>query len=350
MTYTITLQPSGHRFTVEPGGRILNAGLASGISLPYGCRMGTCNTCRGKVVKGSVEFGAAHPSYLTAEHRARGYALLCQATACSDLEVEIEELPRLVAPRAFPAIVRRISRPAEDVAVLELRLPLNLNLSFAAGQYVDFMLPDGERRSYSIANPPLLEGLIDLQFHIRHMAGGRFTDRLFTALKEREKLNCIGPLGTFFLRGDSDKPAIFIASGTGYAPIRSILMDAFQKDAPRPMTLYWGARNLRELYMLDEPLKWAAEHSNFKFVPVLSQALPEDAWVGRTGFVHQAVMADFSDLSGHQVYACGAPVMVDAARRDLPLHRALKPEQFFADSFVSQADLAAEQRQSVSGS
>jgi CDP-4-dehydro-6-deoxyglucose reductase len=349
VSHSIKLMPSGREYRVEPNERLLKAGLDAGVSLPYGCRMGTCTTCRGKVVQGTVDLGDAHPSYLTAQHRAQGYALLCQATALSDVVIEIDELPRLVPPTAFPTIVRRITRPAPDVVVLELRLPLHLNLKFAAGQYVDIILPDGDRRSYSIANPPQPQGLIDLQFHIRHMPGGKFTEPLFNELKAREKLNCEGPLGTFFLRDESSKPMVLIASGTGYAPIRSLVLDAFQRKLTRSMTLYWGARVRSELYLADEPPVWARAHENFQFVPVLSEALPPDAWTGRTGFVHRAVMADFPDLSGHQVYACGAPAMVNAARRDLVERCGLPAEEFFADSFVSQADVAADKPVVVSG-
>jgi len=342
VSHVIELRPSGHRFTIEPGERILKTGLDAAISLPYGCRMGTCTTCRGRVVEGKVDLGDAHPSYLTEQQRSKGYALLCQATALSDLVIEVDELPRLVPPTTFPVIVRRISKPAPDVALLELRLPLHLNMKFAAGQYVDVFLPDGDRRSYSIANPPVSQGIIDLQFHIRYMAGGKFTEQVFGGgLKLREKLNCEGPLGTFFLREESTKPIVLIASGTGYAPIRSLILDAFERKIARPMCLYWGARVRSELYLPDEPPQWAREHDSFKFVPVLSDAVPADAWTGRTGFVHLAVMADFPDLSGYQVYACGAPAMVNAARRDLVQTCGLPADEFFADSFVTQADVAA---------
>ncbi len=341
MSYVIELRPSGRQFTIEPGERILKTGLDAGISLPYGCRMGTCTTCRGRVTQGKFNVGDAHPSYLNEQQRDKGYALLCQATALSDLVIEVEELPRLAPPTTFPVIVRRISKPAPDVAVLDLRMPLHLNLKFAAGQYVDIILPDGARRSYSIANPPVAQGIIDLQIHIRYMAGGRFTEQVFGGLKAREKLTCEGPLGTFFLREDSNKPIVLIASGTGYAPIRSLILDSFARKIARPMVLYWGARARSDLYLGDEPLDWVRDHPTFKFVPVLSDALPGDAWTGRTGFVHTAVMADFPDLSGFQVYACGAPAMVDAARRDFVQRCGLPAEEFFADSFVSQADLAS---------
>jgi CDP-4-dehydro-6-deoxyglucose reductase len=231
---------------------------------------------------------------------------------------------------------------APDVAILQLRLPLHVNLRFAAGQYVDFLLPGGVRRSYSIANPPKPEGVIDLEFHIRHLPNGLFTDYVFGAMKPREKIEFEGPLGTFFLR-QSDKPAVFLASGTGYAPIKAILSSALARGTDRRMILYWGARTLRDIYLLDEAKQFVEEHSNFSFVPVLSEALVEDGWTGRTGLVHRAVIEDFPDLSGWQVYACGAPLMVEAARRDFTAESALPEGEFYADAFVTTADLARAQ-------
>jgi CDP-4-dehydro-6-deoxyglucose reductase, E3 len=339
MTYEVELIPGGKRFRVEEGLPILNAGLQAGINMPYGCRIGTCRSCRGKIVDGKFDFGAAHPAYLPQHQRDEGYALLCQATACSDLKIEIEELPALAVPQIAPAYVKKVELQAPDVAAVWLRLPLHLNLRFESGQYVDFIFPDGTRRSYSIANPSTSAGTIDLEFHIRHLPGGVFTDRLFTGLKPREKLQFEGPLGTFFLR-ESSKPVLFLASGTGYAPIRSMLLKHLPLDTPRPMTLYWGGRTRQDLYMMQEAEDLAARHANFKFVPVLSDAAPEDGWSGATGFVHAAVMRDIPDLSRWQVYACGSPLMVEAASRDFTQRCGLPETEFFADSFVSLADLA----------
>jgi CDP-4-dehydro-6-deoxyglucose reductase len=214
---------------------------------------------------------------------------------------------------------------------------------FAAGQYVDFLLDGGKRRSYSIATAPALEGgMMDIDLHIRHTPGGLFTDRVFSSLKVGEILRFEGPLGTFYIREESSKPIIFLASGVGFGPIKAMIEYALRRrpSAMRPMALYWGCRTRRDLYMMALPEKWAADNPGFDFVPVLSDALPEDQWRGRTGFVHRAVMEDFPDLSGHQLYACGAPVMVDAARRDFTTMRGLPAEEFFADSFFTEAELA----------
>jgi CDP-4-dehydro-6-deoxyglucose reductase len=159
-------------------------------------------------------------------------------------------------------------------------------------------------------------------------------------MKERDILRFEGPMGTFFLREDSDKPIVLLASGTGFAPIKAIVEHWAHLKSTRPITLYWGGRRPSDLYMHELCENWAADLPNFRYIPVISDGLPEDAWTGRTGFVHQAVMADFADLSGHQVYACGAPVMVDAAQRDFVAHCKLPEDAFFADSFTSEADLA----------
>jgi CDP-4-dehydro-6-deoxyglucose reductase len=344
MSHRVTLQPSGHSFEVPEGRTILHTGLDAGFNMPYSCKTGVCRTCRGTIVEGKVDYGMVHPTYLSDADKDAGYVLLCMATPLSDVVVQVRELDGLagITVRTVPCRMMKVEKLAPDVALLHLRLPMNENMRFVAGQYVELLLKDGVRRAYSIANRPLTTGVIDVELHIRHLPGGLFTDRVFSTLKERELLRFEGPLGTFFLREDSDRPMVFVASGTGFAPIKSILEYAFERgiDQTRPMTLYWGCRARRDLYMLDLPTQWAAEHPNFTFVPVLSDPQPEDAWTGRTGFVHRAVMDDFPDLSGYQVYACGAPVMVDAARADFTAHCALPVEEFYADSFLTEADRA----------
>jgi CDP-4-dehydro-6-deoxyglucose reductase len=338
MAYRVTLQPSGHHFEVAEGQNILQAGLDAGNSMPYSCRTGVCRTCRGTIREGKVDYGAVHDTYLPESDKAKGYALLCQATPLSDCSIEIKELTGLagIRVRVVPCRVAKIERPAPDVAMLSLRLPMNENMLFLAGQYIDFLLKDGKRRSYSIASKPAVEGVTALELHVRHTPGGAFTDHVFKTMKERDILRFEGPLGTFYLRDDSDKPIVMVASGTGFAPIKAMCEVALEKGMKRPITLYWGCRARRDLYRLDIPAAW--QHPKFEFVPVLSDPTPECQWSGRTGFVHRAVMEDFPDLSGHQVYACGAPVMVDAARADFSAKCGLPAEEFFADSFLTEAD------------
>jgi CDP-4-dehydro-6-deoxyglucose reductase len=344
MVFQVTLKPSGHTFKVPAGKSILHSGLDAGLSMPYSCKTGVCQTCKGRILEGAVDYGAVHPHYFTEKDRVEGYALLCQARPLSDVTIEVRELDGLegIVVKTVPCRVMTIEKPVPDVAVLKVRLPLNENMRFVAGQYIEFLLKEGKRRAYSIASKPKPEGTIDLELHVRHTPGGVFTDHVFSKMKERDLLRFEGPFGTFYLREESAKPIVLVASGTGFAPIKSICEYAFERgiNTARPMTLFWGCRSRSDLYMFDLPARWAAEQQNFRFVPVLSDPAPDDAWTGRTGFVHRAVMQDFPDLSGYQVYACGAPVMVDAAKRDFIAGCGLPADQFFADSFLTEADRA----------
>jgi CDP-4-dehydro-6-deoxyglucose reductase len=338
--HSVTLQPSGQRLEVEDGEAILAAALRQGFVLPYGCKNGACGTCKGRIVSGSVDYGVYQPKALTDEDRARGKALFCQAKPLTDLVIEARTIGAVkgIEVKTLPCRVQAMERLADDVMVLHMKLPANEKLVYLAGQYVEFLLKDGTRRSFSMGSAPHDAEL--LQLHVRRVAGGQFTEHVFSTMKERDILRFEGPLGTFFLREDSAKPIVFVASGTGFAPIKAIIEDAVKKGVSRPMTLYWGGRRPKDLYMHALAQSWAAQ-GLLKYVPVISEALPEDAWTGRTGFVHRAVMEDFPDLSGHQVYACGVPVMVDAARRDFIAECRLPEEEFFADSFTTQADLPA---------
>jgi CDP-4-dehydro-6-deoxyglucose reductase, E3 len=300
--------------------------------LPYSCRAGVCRTCRGTVLEGRVDYGLVHETYLPESDKAKGYALLCQARPLSDLVIEAREVDG-VRPRIVPCRVERLEKLAPDVALIGLRLPMNENFRFLAGQYIDILLKDGKRRSYSLATRPDPAGVTALEIHVRHTPGGLFTDRVFSSLKVRELLRFEGPLGSFYLREKSERPIVMVASGTGFAPIKAICEQALEKGLKRPITLYWGCRTKRDLYMLVLAQSWV--RPGFRFVPVLS----DEPWGGRSGFVHRAAMEDFPDMSGVQVYACGAPVMVEAARSDFSLYCGLPPEEFFADSFLTEADL-----------
>ena len=333
--HKVTVQPSGHAFEVQDGESILTAALRQDLVLPYGCRNGACGSCKGRILEGRVDYGVYQPKALTGDEKAQGKALFCQARPLTDLVVEARTIgaAKDIQVRTLPCRVQKLERLADDVMVISLRLPANERLQFLAGQYMEFLLKDGSRRSFSMANAPHDDELI--QLHVRHVPGGQFTDHVFGKMKERDILRFEGPLGTFFLREDSQKPIVFVASGTGFAPVKSVIEHALRKNIARPMTLYWGGRRPKDLYMHALARQWP-----IKYVPVVSDALPEDGWTGRAGFVHRAVMEDFPDLSGHQVYACGVPVMVDAARRDFVQRCKLPEEEFFADSFTTQADLA----------
>ncbi|HKU45912.1 MAG TPA: CDP-6-deoxy-delta-3,4-glucoseen reductase [Burkholderiales bacterium] len=339
----VTVQPSGQQFEVQPGESVLAGALRQGVMLPYGCKNGACGSCKGRIVSGAVDYGHYHARVLTEAERAHGKALFCQAKPLGELVIECRTIgaAKDIAVRLLPCRVQRLEKVADDVMIVGLKLPANERLQFLAGQYIDFLLKNGERRSFSMANAPHADELLEL--HIRQVAGGHFTEHVFGKMKERDILRLEGPLGSFFLREDSAKPIVFVASGTGFAPIKSILETAFYKKVERPMVLYWGARRPKDLYLNALAEKWAREQPNFRYVPVISEARPEDQWSGRGGFVHRAVMEDLPDLSGHQVYACGVPIMVDSARKDFIAQCRLPEDEFYADSFTTQADLAADE-------
>jgi CDP-4-dehydro-6-deoxyglucose reductase, E3 len=334
MAFQITIRPSGHVFSVEPGEAVLEAALRQGFTLPYGCRNGACGSCKGKIIAGSFEYGVYQPSALSEEEKAQGKALFCQAKPVGDLIIEAREVTAAgeIPVRTLPCRVQKIEKRAPDVAVLYLKLPAHERLQFLAGQYIDILMKDGKRRSFSMANPPHDDE--HLQLHIRNYLGGTFSNYVFTEMKEKTILRFQGPFGTFFLREDSDKPIIFMAGGTGFAPIKAIIEHAFFKQMDRQMVLYWGVRALVDLYMAGFAGQWQAEHDNFTFIPVLSEPQATDHWSGRTGFVHQAILDDFADLSGFQVYACGAPLMVEAGHRSFTKSRGLPDEEFYSDPFT----------------
>ncbi|MFN7641769.1 MAG: CDP-6-deoxy-delta-3,4-glucoseen reductase [Burkholderiales bacterium] len=344
MTFTVTVMPSGKQFAVEPDETVLEAGLRQGVVLPYGCKNGACGSCKSKVVEGSVEHGPHQVAALKPEEAERGFALPCCARAVSDLTLEARVIGAAgdVPLRKMPCRIASIERAAPDVAILRLQLPANERLQYLAGQYVELILKDGTRRSYSMAGAPHAADQVEL--HIRHMPGGKFTDPLFGAVqpvvKERDILRFEGPMGTFFLREDSVKPIVLVASGTGFAPIKAIIEHASHKGFTRPMTLYWGGRRPKDLYRHELCERWAAEMPHFRYVPVVSDPLPEDAWTGRGGFVHRAVMEDFPDLAAFQVYACGAPIVVDSAKADFTARCGLPEDEFYADAFTTAADAA----------
>ena len=344
MTFKVTVQPAGVAFDVARDEPILAAAIRAGIGLPYGCRDGACGSCKSRLLDGRVIHGAHQVRTLPPDEEAAGWVLPCCATPQTDCVIEA----RTVAGAGenpvlkMPARVASLSRPAPDVVVMKLQLPATVSLRYRAGQYVEFILRDGARRSYSMANAPETLGTPPMiELHLRHMPGGLFTDQVFGTLKEKDILRLEGPMGTFFLREDSDSPMVLLASGTGLAPIKAIVEHLRAIGNQRPAVLYWGCRRRADLYLHDWAEQAAAALPWLRYVPVLSEATADDAWSGRTGLVHEAVMADVPDLSGHQVYACGAPAMVDAAQRDLVVRCGLPADQFFADSFTSARDRQA---------
>ena len=340
MSFTIHLQPANRSFEVQHDESILSGAIRQGIGLPYGCRDGACGSCKSRLLEGRVVHGAHQLRALSSEEEDAGLILTCCASAQTDCLIEARSVPGAgeFALLKMPARVLSLQRAAGDVMVVKLQLPANQNLQYRAGQFIEIILRDGARRSYSMANamhqlgsPPALE------LHLRHMSGGKFTDHVFGSMRDKEILRIEGPFGSFFLREDSARPIVLLASGTGFAPIKAMLEHMQHKAITRPTTLYWGCRKRADLYLHDWAVAATASMPNLRYVPVLSESFDE-GWSGRAGLVHHAVVEDWPDLSAHQVYACGAPVMVDSARHEFVAHCALPPDEFYADAFTSEAD------------
>ncbi|PKO54529.1 MAG: CDP-6-deoxy-delta-3,4-glucoseen reductase [Betaproteobacteria bacterium HGW-Betaproteobacteria-2] len=333
MPHQVTLQPSGHSFAVADNETVLTAAIEAGYNLPYGCRNGACGACKGQIIKGEVNYGEYQASALSDAEKQAGQALLCCARPLVDLVIECREVSAIngIKPRILPARVEKMQKLSHDVMALYLKLPSNERMQFMAGQYIEFLLKDGKRRAFSLANAPHHDELLEL--HLRLVPGGQFTQYVFSEMHEKAILRLEGPFGSFYLREDSKRPLIFVAGGTGFAPIKGIIEHAIHHKDQRPIHLYWGARTLEDIYMNELPMQWQAEHPQIKYTPVLSEPLPEDNWQGRTGLVHVAVMEDFDDLSDYQVYCCGAPQMVDIAHLAFQAH-GLPAEEFFSDAFT----------------
>jgi CDP-4-dehydro-6-deoxyglucose reductase len=345
MTCKVRVQPSGHEFAVKAGESVLDAALRQGVILPYGCRNGTCGSCKGKIVAGQVEYGGNRPVALSEAEQAAGLALFCQARALSDITIEVREAKaRDFQVKRLPARVVKKELLAPDVMRVYLKLPAAQRLQFLAGQYIDFLLPDGRHRSFSLANAPHDDEFIEL--HIRHVEQGEFTEYVFDYMKEKSMVRIEGPHGDFYLREESPRPMIFVAGGTGFAPIKGIIDHAFAAGVGRDMHLYWGARAKVDLYLDDLARQWSREYANFRYTPVLSAPAEGDEWLGRTGYVHEAMMADHPDLGGYDVYAAGPPAMVRASR-DACVARGLPPPQFYSDPFEFAPDAVAKQQQAT---
>jgi CDP-4-dehydro-6-deoxyglucose reductase len=328
MSVTVQLAPSGHQIQLEENESILDAALRQGLMLPYSCRGGSCGACEGRVLCGAVDYPNGKPEAITAEQAAAGVALLCQARAKVDCTVQVRELggEEAVPPRVLPARLMKKTRLAHDVMQLDLRLPPNQRLQFRAGQYIDLLLPGGKRRSFSLANPPEHDDA--LQLHIREVPEGYFSGQL-EGLREKSVLRLEGPHGQFWLRSEHQRPAVFIAGGTGYAPLRAMLMQAFDASYEPPMHLFWGVRSEQDLYSKEAEI-WAAQHDGFSFTPVLSE--PDSDWQGKCGWVHKAVLASYPALRDYDVYMAGPPPMIEAAKSEF-LAAGLPQDQLFFDSF-----------------
>lgn len=337
MTFQITIQPSGHSYTAKAYETVLESAIDAGFNIPYGCRNGACGSCKGSILSGKVDYGDYAASALTDAEKAAGKALFCCALPLTDLTIECREINAgVIHPRIIPARVERKEQLSHDVMAIFLKLPSSEHLQFMAGQYIEFLLKDGKRRAFSLANAPHVDNMLEL--HLRLIPGGQFTQYVFNEMPAKAIMRIEAPFGSFYLREDSDKPIILVAGGTGFAPVKGIVEHMLHKNMQRKVILYWGARTRQDLYMPTLPEAWAAEHPHIQYIPVLSDALAEDQWQGRTGLVHQAVLDDFANinktgLSDYEVYCCGAPAMVEVAHASF-LQEGLTEDAFFSDAFT----------------
>jgi NAD(P)H-flavin reductase/ferredoxin len=326
MSFEVRIAGGDITFDCAAAESILDAAERAGLSLPYSCRRGVCQTCEGSLVAGEVRVRS---------RQVRGKAdgvLLCQAQPCSHVEITPKRIERRAPPlrKTLTATVFRVARPAPDISILTLRFANGVRAKFQAGQYLQVLLPDGDRRNFSLGNPPHDNDGAEL--HIRHVPGGRFSEGILTELRPGDRLVVELPFGEFFLR-QAEVPAILLATGTGFAPIKSILEGALRRGERRPMRLYWGGRTKSDLYMLDRVAKWQHRMPWFSCVPILSR--PGLEWKQRMGLVHRAALEDNPDMTNVEVYACGNPQMIAAARKEFAEAAGLREARFYADAFVA---------------
>jgi CDP-4-dehydro-6-deoxyglucose reductase, E3 len=330
--YSVRIDPHGRTLRVGGDRPVLEAALASGLNLPHSCKSGHCGSCRARLKSGEIRYpGDRRPLGLTEQEAQAGYVLLCQARPASDLTVEARLIARVseVEIKTLPCRVARLVALAPDVMQVFLRLPAVESLPFLPGQYLDFLVEDGRRRSFSIASPPHDSELLEL--HVRKVAGGGFTARLFGHVDTGALLRIEGPMGQFVYR-DGTTPLIMIAGGTGFAPLKSMLRHILEKGPPREVHLYWGARQPQDLYEEAQVLAWQQRYPGLKFTAVLSEAGDPGAPHRRLGWVHEEVLRDYPSLAGFDVYAAGPPALIEAIRASFPRH-GLSADRLHFDSF-----------------
>ena len=329
MSYTVTLKASGKTFQAKPSQTILEAAADAGITIPYGCRSGMCGSCKGKLVSGDVMLEDYQESALTEQEKSDGLILCCKALATESITIDIRESEEeVIKSKVTPVRVESLEKLNQDVIKMMLKLPGDESLKFKAGQYIEFIMPDNSRRAFSLANPPHEDFL---ELHLRLIEGGKFTQFVFNEMKEKSIHRIDAPIGQFYLR-ESEKPIIFVAGGTGFAPVKSVIEDMIFNNINRPIFLYRGVGKFEDLYMHDLSLEWSNTIDEFTYIPV-SQNQSSNSDQLRIGLVHEAVLEDFKCLNNVQVYCCGAPGLVQIAFESFVV-KGLPEDEFFADAFT----------------
>ena len=337
MSYSVQIESTDHTFQVDEGESVLDAALRQNIALPYGCRGGACGACKGKVLKGDFSYPNGLPNGISEEDHNKGYALFCMSVPSSDLIINSREIMATsdIEVKVLPCRVHEKTQLNHDVILIKLLLPKTERLQFFAGQYINFLLKNGRHRSFSLANATHDDEFIEL--HIRHIPEGKFTGEVFDEIQEKDMMRIEGPLGSFYIREESQRPIILMAGGTGFAPIKGMIEHVLKIGLERPIHLYWGAQAKEDLYMDELARSWTKQNPLIRYTPVLSAAKESDNWSGRTGYVHSAIMEDYADLSSYEIYGSGAPAMVYAGRDEF-VKNGLDLDYYYSDAFEYQND------------
>lgn len=328
-TFHVRVQETGETIPVSAGWTILEANERAGLALPHDCREGWCGTCRIRLLEGEVSYEEP-PIALTQEETEAGYALACQARPAGDLLISVPASSALPEPQRYPAVLRGVRPVTPDVLHVTVEFPVGAASDFLPGQYMNVILDDGDVRSFSMASVP---GADILDFYLRRIAGGRFTDSQLESLRPGDRLQVELPLGTFFYHAEDDRPLLMVATGTGLAPIKAMLESLTKVPSCPPVTLYWGTRKQEDLFLHRELQNLANRFPEFSYRPVLSR--PDPGWDGRCGYVQDAAIADLADLSGFSIYLCGSPRMIADAKSCF-LTRGASPAHVYSEGFTVQ--------------
>lgn len=331
MSFTITNAQTGSSFEAKSDESILDAALKANLVFPYGCRSGVCGACKCKILQGEIEYGTHEDFALSDEEKENGLGLICCAKATTDVVIDCKEISaeKQVKIKMLPCRVGQMQTLSDDVMQMFLQLPKTQSFDFINGQYIDIILKDGQRRSFSIANSAAQAKFEGLELHVRLIPDGQFTPRIFSSMRERDLLRFEGPFGTYILQSDASSPIIMIATGTGFAPIKALVQQCLSENPEQSIHLFWGGRLAKDLYMHELANQWQQDYPNFTYTPVLSR---DDNWQGAKGHVQDAVLAKYTDLSGFDVYASGSPAMIDSVRDQLGQH-GMQSDRFYFDSF-----------------